>query len=278
MIAKEALAQAVADLAGAGCPSPRVDAEWLLADVFGISRTELSADGARQLGGEEAARFEELIRRRAGREPLAYILGEWGFRRLTLAVDRRVLIPRPETEVLVERCLAMLADVPQPRVLDIGAGSGAIALAIADEHRGATVTATESSPGALEVAKGNRERLRLTDRVEIVAGELFAGCSGPFDLVVSNPPYVAREEIEHLEPEVSLFEPRAALVAAGVTEEIVTGAPAVLLPGGSLVLEVANGDAARVGGLLDARGYREVTITPDLVGRERIVDGRTAAG
>ena len=138
---------------------------------------------------EKARLFRELVARRARREPLAYVLGEWGFRRLTLRVDPRVLIPRPETEVLVERCLALLADVAEPRVLDIGVGSGAIALAIVDEHPGARVVATDSSADALAVAAENVARTGLP--VELVQGELFAGVEGPFDLVVSNPPYVA---------------------------------------------------------------------------------------
>ena len=276
MTAKDALVAAAAELGEAGCPSPRVDAEWLLADALGMSRTELYADGTRELTPNVARAFRDAVARRAAREPLAYILGEWGFRRLSLCVDPRVLIPRPETEVLVERCLALLADVATPRVLDVGVGSGAIALAIADEHPGARVVATESSGGALAVAEENRARTRLVDRVELVEGELFAGVEGPFDLVVSNPPYVEPAEVAGLEPEVRLYEPQGALVAAGVTEEIVDGAAALLRPGGVLAFEVADGAARRVAGLLGARGYEEVTITRDLAGRERIVDGRTA--
>jgi release factor glutamine methyltransferase len=276
LTAKDALAAAATELGQAGCPSPRVDAEWLLAHVLGISRTELYADGTRELTPEVARTFRDAVARRAAREPLAYILGEWGFRRLSLRVDPRVLIPRPETEVLVERCLALLADVADPLVLEVGVGSGAIALAIADEHPGARVVATESSRGALAVAEENRARTGLVDRVELVEGELFTGVEGPFDLVVSNPPYVQPAELARLEPEVRLYEPQGALVAAGVTEEIVGAAPALLRPGGALALEVADGTARHVAGLLGARGYEEVTITPDLADRERIVDGRTA--
>jgi release factor glutamine methyltransferase len=274
LTAKDALAAAAAELADAGVPSPRVDAEWLLADVLDVTRTELAADGLRQLSDADLDAFRALIERRARREPLAYVLGEWGFRGLTLRVDPRVLIPRPETESLVGRCLELLADLPEPRVLDIGVGSGAIALAIAHEHPGAWVVATDRSAGALEVARANRDRAGLEDRVELVEGALFAGVDGPFDLVVSNPPYVDRGTLESLEPEVRLFEPRDALVATGVTERIVDGAPALLRPGGVLVLEVADGDAGRVAGLLTTRGYTEVTISRDLAGRERVVDGR----
>jgi release factor glutamine methyltransferase len=274
LTAREALEGAAAELAEAGCPSPRVDAEWLLAHELGISRAEIYADGARELGPAEEAVFGSLVRRRAAREPLAYILGMWGFRRLTLRLDRRALIPRPETEVLVERCLALLSSSAAPRVLDIGVGSGAIALAIVDEHRGARVVATDNSADALALAAENRARLGLADRVELVEGELFAGCAGPFDLVVSNPPYVAPEEIDLLEPEVRDYEPRRALVATGVTEQIVAGARDVLAPGGALALEVADGAAGEVAGLFRTGGYEDVTITRDLADRERIVDGR----
>jgi release factor glutamine methyltransferase len=160
-------------------------------------------------------------------------------------------------------------------VLDVGVGSGAIALAIADEHAGAYVVATDNSTGALEVAAENRRRAGLEDRVELVEGELFAALKGPFDLVVSNPPYVAAEEIDGLEPEVRLFEPRGALLAAGVTERIAKSAHEVLRPGGALALETAAGEAPRVARLLDTLGYERVTTTPDLAGVERVVDGRT---
>jgi release factor glutamine methyltransferase len=276
--AKEAVAAAAVQLERAGCPSPRVDAEWLLAGAVGISRTDLYANGARELTPVDEQAFRESVARRAAREPLAYIFGEWGFRRLTLRVDSRVLIPRPETEALVERCLALLEGLSEPRVLDVGVGSGAIALAIADEYPGARVVATESSRDALAVAEENRSVAGLVERVELVEGELFAGLSGPFDLVVSNPPYVEAAELEALEPEVRLHEPRGALVATGVTERIADGAPALLDAGGALALEVADGAAGTVADELRRRGYAEVTISPDLAGRERVVDGRTTRG
>ncbi len=275
MRAREALDVAAAELAEAGCPSPRVDAEWLLAEALSVSRSELQADGARELSPEIAAGFRRAIERRAAREPLAYILGEWGFRRLELRVDSRVLIPRPETEVLVERSLALLAGIDRPRVLDIGVGSGAVALAIADEHAGAQVVATDRSADALAVAEENRARVGLDGRVELVEGEVFAGVDGPFDLVVSNPPYVESADLDSLDPEVRDYEPREALVATGVTEAIAAGAPEVLVAGGALALEVADGKAAEIAALLENEGYEEVTVTRDLAGRERIVDGRT---
>ncbi len=275
MRAREALDVAACELAEAGCPSPRVDAEWLLADALGVSRSELHADGVRELTPEVTASFRRAIARRVAREPLAYILGAWGFRRLELRVDSRVLVPRPETEMVVERGLALLAGIDEPRVLDIGVGSGAIALAIADEHAGAKVVATDPSGDALVVAEENRAKAGLDGRVELVQGELFAGLAGPFDLVVSNPPYVDPADLDTLDPEVRLYEPCWALSATGVTEAIVAGAPDVLVPGGALALEVADGKAAEIAAALDKEGFQEVTVTNDLAGRERIVDGRT---
>jgi release factor glutamine methyltransferase len=269
---REAIREVAAELEDAGCPSPRVDAEWLLAHVLEGTRTDLYAVD-RALSGEELRRLRSLVERRRNREPLAYVLGEWGFRRLTLAVDPRVLIPRPETEILVERCLELLADVERPRVLDIGVGSGAIALSIADERPDAEVVATESSTGALEVAEENKRRLGLDGRVELRLGDLLAGVEGPFDLVVSNPPYVASEELAGLEPEVRL-EPREALIGSGRHAEIAGAAWTVLRPGGALALEVGHGQAASVAGALGDLGYVEVAATRDLAGVERVVAGR----
>src|SRR5687768_3993719 len=149
MTVREALAAADERLAEAEVETPRVDAEILLAHVLGTTRSGLHADSRRELTDEERAALEGLVARRTAREPLAYVLGEWGFRRLTLAVDPRVLVPRPETEVVVERCLALIAGLETPAVLDVGAGSGAIALSIADEHPGARVCAVDSSAPAL---------------------------------------------------------------------------------------------------------------------------------
>ena len=275
MTSRELLKAGADELARAGCPSPAVDAEWLLAHSLGISRSELYADGSTSPTPEAEARFRALVERRAQREPLAYVLGEWGFRRLMLTVDRRVLVPRPETEVVVERCLALLADVARPRVLDLGTGSGAIALAIADEHPGAIVVGTDSSADALAVASENRDRLGLTARVELVEGELFAGVAGPFDLIVSNPPYVDDSELAGLEPEVARYEPRAALVETGAMEAIAKQSLARLAPGAPLVLETADGKARAAAARLAELGYEEVSVGLDLAGRERVVDGRS---
>jgi release factor glutamine methyltransferase len=269
---REAVREVAAELESAGCPSPRVDAEWLVAHVIGGSRTDLYAND-RVLDGAEVLRLRSLVDRRRLREPLAYVLGEWGFRRLTLAVDSRVLIPRPETEILVERCLELLDGVERPRVLDVGVGSGAIALALVDERPDARVVGTDSSPDALEVAEANKLRLGLDGRVELRLGDLVAGAEGPFDLVVANPPYVLPDEVEQLEPEVR-HEPREALVGVGRHSAVAEAASAVLRPAGALALEVGDGQAADVAQGLRDLGYVNVTTTKDLAGCERVVDGR----
>ena len=245
-----ALAETTDRLEAAGCDSPRVDAEILVSHVLGTSRSELALEPKRKLARDEAAGLEALVARRELREPLAYVLGEWGFRRLTLTVDARVLVPRPETEVVVERCLRRLEGIGEPRVLDVGTGSGAIALAIADEHPGAQVTAVDASPGALEVAGANVLATGLD--VELREWDLFRGLpDGPWDLVVSNPPYVLREELGTLQEEVREWEPQEALVGVGASEAVARGALDVLVTGRALVLEVAAGDAGRIAAVLE---------------------------
>jgi release factor glutamine methyltransferase len=252
-----------------------VDAEILVAHVAGLRRSELYSSND-ELTDAQLDRLKMLVDRRRKREPLAYVLGEWGFRRLTLEVDPRVLVPRPETEVLVECCLEHLRDLAEPRVLDIGAGSGAIALAIADEHPGARVLAVDRSADALEVARRNLGRTGVNGRVELRQGDLLAGITGSFDLVVSNPPYVSPEEYEGLQPEIRLYEPSEALVGVGVGTEIAREARGVLETGGWLVLECGDGHARALASDFEELGYRDVGRALDLAGRERIVEGRWA--
>src|SRR6185437_7711407 len=175
-----------------GVDTPRVDAELLLAHVLGTSRSGVYVEADAEVPGT----WHGLLGRRAAREPLAYVLGEWGFRRLVLKTDARALVPRPETEAVVERCLDLLRDMDEPRVLDVGTGTGAIALAIADEHPGAQVTAVDVSPEAVALARENAQRLQLD--VDVRDGGLDAAADG-WDLVVSNPPYVTAEEWETLQ-------------------------------------------------------------------------------
>jgi release factor glutamine methyltransferase len=259
-------------LSAAGVETPRVDAELLLAHILGTTRSALRADASHELTEAKRAELERLIARREAREPLAYVLGEWGFRRLMLKVDARVLVPRPETEIVVDRCLALMRGIERPRILDVGTGSGAIALALADELSGARVSAIDVSMDAVTLARVNAERLGLG--VDFELRDLFDGLpAGPWDLVVSNPPYVRPDEIGTLAPEVREWEPRVALVGEGATEAIAEHASSILRPGGALVLETAEDDAERVAGLLEDLGYRNVLVTPDLCGRKRVAEG-----
>lgn len=258
MTAREALRVAELRLAEAGVSTPRVDAELLVAHLLGTTRSAVYAQPEREVDG-----LEPLLARREAREPLAYVLGEWGFRRLILKTDRRALVPRPETEVVVDRCLELLRDIPEPRVLDVGVGSGAIALSIADEHSGARVTGVDLSAGALALAHENAERLGL--HVELREAGVEAAAEG-WDLVVSNPPYV--ETLDGLDPELS-YEPREALLGgADLPAELARAARTRWL-----LLEVGDGRAAAVANDLAAAGFREIKITTDLAGRERVVEG-----
>jgi release factor glutamine methyltransferase len=269
-------AEAVRDverrLADAGVPDARTDAELLVAQALGLTRSGVYA-AAGALDDASRERLEALVARRHRREPLQHVLGEWGFRRLTLRVDRRALVPRAETEIVVERCLALVAGVAEPRILDVGVGSGAIALARADEHAGARVVGVDESAQALALARENAERTGLSARVELVQGDLFAGLAGRFDVVVSNPPYVEPDELPRLEPEVRDHDPREALVGPGTTEAITRRALDVLAPGGYLVLEAAGHQAANLARRLQALGYRNVVVTRDLTGTPRVVEG-----
>lgn len=269
----EVLRRSTEHLAAKGVETARRDAELLLAHALGVSRVGLYMDFERPLGVPELEAARALVVRRARREPIQYVLGEWGFRRLTLTVDVRALIPRPETEILVERGLALLRSRERPRVLDVGTGSGAVALAIADERPDATVTAIDVSDDALALAADNVDRTGLV--VKLHRSDLFEGLPpGPWELVISNPPYVDPAELERLQPEVREWEPRLALVAEGAVEAIVRGAVDVLSPGGALALEVGDGQADGVAELLGSLGYVEVGITLDLAGRARVVEGR----
>jgi release factor glutamine methyltransferase len=266
------LGEAEEQLRTAGVDSARTDAELLLGHALGLTRMELYLDSRRAATDLELARARAVLERRAAREPLAYILGEWGFRRLTLKVDRRVLVPRPETEVVAGRCLELIRDLESPRVLDVGTGSGAIALAIADEHAGALVTAIDFSEDALEVARENAARTGL--RIEIEHRDLRDGLTGCYDVVASNPPYISAEEIEWLEPEVRDWEPRIATVGDEHTELIARGARDVLEDGGWLVLEVAAHSGPGTVRLLQKLGFADVRAGQDLAGRDRVVEGR----
>ncbi len=260
MTAREALAEAERRLAAVGVETPRVDAEWLVAHLLGTTRSGLAARQDDEVDG-----LEPLLVRREAREPLAYVLGEWGFRRLTLKTDARALVPRPETETLVERALALAEGIERPRMLDVGVGSGAIALALKDERPDAQVTGVDISVGALGLARENAERLGL--EVELREGDGAAATAEGWDVVVSNPPYVAG--LGHAEPEELWHEPWIALVGWGEHERLARAANSRFL-----VFEVGDGQASEVAAMLRELGCADVAITADLTGRARVVEGR----
>jgi len=262
----DVLAGATRYLDARGVPMPRLDAEHLLARALGLRRIELYTQHDRPLTEGERAAVRDLVRRRGRREPLAYVLGDWGFRHLTLKTDARALVPRPETEVVVERCLALLDGTPRPRVADVGTGTGAIALALKHERPDARVVATDVSADALALARENAEANALD--IELLQADLLDGVEGPFALVVSNPPYVREDELDGLEPELR-YEPRDALVDRGQTVRLIDHARF-----GWLVLEVHERRAGEVAGALEAAGYADVRVSVDLAGRERVVEAR----
>jgi release factor glutamine methyltransferase len=262
----EVLSGAARYLSARGIDTPRLDAEHLLARALGLHRIELYTQHDRPLTESERAQARELVRRRGAREPLAYVLGDWDFRHLTLKTDARALVPRPETEVLVERCLALLEGTPEPRILDVGTGTGAIALALKHERPDARVTATDRSAAALALARENAQANGLD--IELIQADLLDGLAGPFELVVSNPPYVDAEELETLEPELA-HEPEEALVDRGQTRRLVETARF-----GWLVLEVHEARARDVAAQLQRSGFADVHVSKDLAGRDRIVEGR----
>jgi release factor glutamine methyltransferase len=254
-------------MTAAGVETPRIDAEILLAAAMAVDRAALIAEPGRGLEPAQARAFQAFARRRTQREPVAYILGRRGFRRLELEVDPRVLIPRPETEHVVEAAL----ELPRgARVVDVGTGSGAIALALADERPDLRVTATDASAPALAVARANAERMGLP--VEFLEGDLLSPVSGRVDAVVANPPYVRTGE--RLPPEIARYEPADALYAGPDGLEVLRRlAPAAAAAGASFAaFEVGAGQAADVAALLRAEGYATDVIR-DLAGIERVVTG-----
>ncbi len=266
-------------LTNKGVFSGRLDAEHLLAHVLGVNRLQLYLEFERPLAAKELDTFRPMLRRRAAREPLQYVIGQQPFRELVLTVAPEVLIPRPETEQLVDVILEWLKaeDIQQPTVLDIGTGTGAIALSLAAEAE-ARVTATDVSAAALGIAGSNRFAAGLVERVELIEGSLFEPLEprARFHVIVSNPPYIAEVDEETLQPEVREWEPRNALFAGAdgldVIRGLVSGAERHLGPGGLLAIEVGSGQARTVVSLLEASGdYAAVRIEQDHAGLERFV-------
>lgn len=265
---REEISGASASLAEVGCDSPRLDAEVLLAHVLGVDRAQLVMRADEQAGPDDRTRYLALLTRRAKREPIAYILGRRDFRHITLAVDPRVLIPRPETELLVEVGLTLPDGV---RVADIGTGSGAVALALKQERPDLDVIGADVSAGALSVARMNAQRLGLS--VTWIEGDLLAGVE--CDAVLANLPYVAEDEL--LPPEVARYEPRGALLGGpdglDLVRRLIEQAgrqPRVTL----IALEIGHTQATAAAALLAAAGFEQVERLRDLAGHERVIVGR----
>lgn len=265
-------------LAEKGDEHPRRSAEWLLSAATGLSRVELYAFHDRPLTTEERGTLREAVKRRATGEPLQYVTGEVAFRHLIVKVRPGVLIPRPETEVVVDEALKAIAGVDAPLVADPCTGSGAIALSIAQEHPAARVWATDLSPIAVEVACDNAERLGLSERVAVVEGDLLGGVDeamrGRLHLVVSNPPYIPSADVPGLPAEVAGFEPHLALDGGpdglDVFRRLAEDALGWLVPGGALVVEL---DERRVQAAAEeaVQWYQDVRVVKDLAGRDRVL-------
>ncbi|MBI4566837.1 MAG: peptide chain release factor N(5)-glutamine methyltransferase [Planctomycetes bacterium] len=286
-----ALGAGALSLAAAGVENPRLDAEVLLSHALGLSRAQLLAATTRVLSPAETDQCGAMFARRARHEPVAYITGRREFMGLSFHVSPDVLIPRPETETLVEWLLETVSDRPSFSLLDLGVGSGAIALSVAARHPGARVTGVDLSPAAAAVARGNARDLGVSRRVRVLTGDLFAPVAGRrFDVVAANPPYVPRAEAATLPPDVRDYEPPVALYAddcsidpagrrplggAGsglaITSRIIAGAPDHLLPGGSLFLETAENQAAAVAALGRAAGFTVAEVRADAAGVPRVV-------
>jgi release factor glutamine methyltransferase len=260
------VARGAATLAAAGVDTPRLDAELLLAEALGVDRTRLFLD-APAVHPANLAHFEQLIERRVAREPVAYILGRRDFRRLTLAVDRRVLIPRPETELLVEVGLTLPSGV---RVADVGTGSGAVALALKDERPDLDVVGIDLNKGAVAVARDNASRLGLA--ASFVVGDLLSGLDLRFDAVLANLPYVA--EGASLPPEISEWEPASALFAGADGLDVIRRLMQMLDGVSVVALEIGFDQADAVVSLVSGAGFGSVERLRDLAGHERVVVGR----
>jgi len=265
---------------GKGIATPRLDAEVLLAHSLGIDRLRLYLDLDRPLHPEERSRFKDLVRRRAAREPVAFIVGTREFWSISLRVSPGVLIPRPDTEILVESVLDRIRAIECPIILEIGTGSAAISVAVARDHRRARILATDISPAALAVARVNAREAGLGESIDFVAGDLFSALrpDARFDVICSNPPYVPTIELADLEPEITRFEPRQALDGGldglDVIRRLVREAGPYLKEHGALIIEIGDQQAESVVDLFSRLGgFTDVRTVPDLAGKLRVVVG-----
>lgn len=275
----EALRKSAEILNAGGVTEPRREAASLLVFVIGKDKTFLVAHPEYELSGDEAALFDELARRRAAREPLQYITGRQEFYGLEFIVTPDVLIPRPETELLVENALGILSRASNPTFCEVGVGSGCISVAILHEIKTARAVGLDISENALATARKNAEKHDVSARLELMISDVFSCLKNEkFDLIVSNPPYISIKEMKTLQTEVRDFEPFAALTDGGdgfsIIEKIVAAAPRYLKKNGFLLLEIGFGQAARATSMLDAKLWRDVEFFPDLQGIARTVKAR----
>lgn len=265
-------------LEAAGVDAPVQDARWLLEKAAGVKRLDILTDPHRPVSEEAQGALTELVARRAAREPLAYILGRTGFWTLDLKVDARALTPRADTETLVKAGLSLIAERKMPRILELGVGTGAVILALLSERPDAFGVGVDVSPEALALAEENRDGLGLSARLALQLGDWGDGLDEPFDLIVSNPPYIPSTDIDGLEPEVARFEPRLALDGGAdglfAYRRLAPHAARLLIPGGGLALEVGKGQAPAVSALMASYPFTIEAPMPDLTGVERVVFGR----
>lgn len=270
---KDALRSSIALLEENRVGSPRMNAEVLLMFVLGCDRAYLYAHPERELSPDEQTRYDESLEQRSRGVPSQYITGHQEFWGLDFIVGPAVLIPRPETEHLVEAVLDLCKTIARPRIVDVGTGSGCVALALASELPRAEIHATEISADALEIARANAARLLLTNRVTFHATDLLHGVAGPFDIVASNPPYVGDSEFDKVQLEVRKFEPRCAVFAGAdgmdIIRRLAPQARAALKPGGFLAMEIGYSQEAAVRAVL--RDWSDVRAVPDLQGIPRVV-------
>ena len=276
---RKLLAWAQADFAKRGVESPRLDAELMLAEVLGLSRVQLYMDLERPLAPAELARFRVLVGRRRQREPVAYILGRRGFYGRDFQVSPAVLVPRPDTETVVDRALTILPADSQARVLDLCTGSGAIGITLAAERPGCAVDVTDLSADALAVARRNAGALGVATRMRFFEGDLCAPLptGAAYALVVVNPPYLSEQELSSLMPEVAQHEPTMALVAGegglAFYRRLAHELPPFLALGARLLMEVGQGQASWVSAHFEATaGFAELSTFPDFGGVERVVE------
>jgi release factor glutamine methyltransferase len=280
----EALQLATARLRSAGVDSPEHDAEALLRHVLRWERARLIAEGRASLGEDDERSYLDLVEERARRRPLQHLTGTQWFWKHEFKVTPDVLVPRRETELLVEVALDLLRDVKRPRVVDVGTGSGCIALSLAAERPDAEVHATDISEPALAVARENADRLGLHSPVAFRHGDLLepvGALGGRLDLILSNPPYVSKAELHGLSPEVRRHDPHQALIPPGdrlsVYRRLAPAAARLLRPGGALAVEIGQGMEDEVSRLIEDAGLRVERILPDLAGIPRVVIARAGS-